>query len=42
MVGEARLLRQGRRTVFAEVRLLDGDELVVTGSFTFQRVPGRG
>lgn len=42
VVGEARLLRQGRRTAFAEVRLLDGDELVVTGSFTFQRVPGRG
>lgn len=42
VVAEARLLRAGRRTAFTEVRLRDGDAVVVTGSFTFQRVPGRG
>lgn len=42
VVAQARLLRAGRRTAFTEVRLLDGDAVVVTGSFTFQRVPGRG
>ncbi|WNV74162.1 acyl-CoA thioesterase domain-containing protein [Geodermatophilus sp. DSM 44513] len=39
---QARPLREGRRTAFAEVRLTAAGELVAAGSLTFQRVPGRG